>query len=144
MRIVVVAVGRLRDPHVAPLVDDYLGRIRRHVACDLVEVQGDGDKLLRSLERATAGANVVACEVEGKVHASPAFAKGIERLGSRGKGVVAFVIGGADGIPPSVSQAAAERWSLSALTFPHRLARLVLVEQVYRALTILRGEPYAH
>lgn len=144
MRIVVVAVGRLRDPHVAALVDDYVGRIRRHFACDLVEVQGDGDKLLRALERATAGANVVACEVFGTVHTSPAFAKGLERLGSRGKGIVAFVVGGADGIPPAVSQAAAERWSLSAMTFPHRLARLVLVEQIYRAVTILRGEPYAH
>ena len=54
------------------------------------------------------------------------------------------MIGGADGLPPRVSQGAADRWSLSPLTFPHRLARLVLIEQIYRSMTILRGEPYAH
>ena len=62
----------------------------------------------------------------------------------RGKGVVAFVVGGADGLPAAIVKAAHERWSLSALTFPHRIARLVLVEQLYRAMTILRNEPYDH
>ena len=59
-------------------------------------------------------------------------------------GTIAFLIGGADGLPPDVSRAAHARVSLSPLTFPHRLARLVLVEQIYLAMTILRGEPYAH
>ena len=75
---------------------------------------------------------------------SEAFAREVGRWGSQGKGVVAFLIGGADGLPPAVSRGAAARVSLSALTFPHRLARLVLVEQIYRAMTILRGEPYGH
>ena len=57
---------------------------------------------------------------------------------------MAFLIGGADGLPQETSSGAFDRWSLSALTFPHRLARLVLIEQIYRAMTILRGEPYAH
>jgi 23S rRNA (pseudouridine1915-N3)-methyltransferase len=68
----------------------------------------------------------------------------VGRATARHKGIVAFLIGGADGLPPDVSRAAHDRWSLSALTFPHRLARLVLVEQIYRAMTILRGEPYGH
>jgi 23S rRNA (pseudouridine1915-N3)-methyltransferase len=56
---------------------------------------------------------------------------------------VAFLIGGADGLPPPVLQAAEVRLSLSSMTLPHRLARIVLLEQLYRALSILRGEPYA-
>ena len=89
-------------------------------------------------------ATVVAMEVEGQALSSEVFARTLERWGARGKGTVAFLIGGADGLPPELSRAAHARISLSTLTFPHRLARLVLVEQIYRAMTILRGEPYAH
>jgi 23S rRNA (pseudouridine1915-N3)-methyltransferase len=56
---------------------------------------------------------------------------------------VVFLIGGADGLPPAIIEGADEKLSLSAMTLPHRLARLVLAEQLYRAVTILRGEPYA-
>jgi 23S rRNA (pseudouridine1915-N3)-methyltransferase len=145
VRIVVAAVGRVKDAPLRAALDGYLSRVRRYVACDEVEIpDAPSAKLEAAFVRATAGANVVALEVGGRAVDSPAFARGVERLGSRGKGVVAFLIGGADGIPEPVSRAAHERWSLSALTFPHRLARLVLVEQIYRAMTILRGEPYAH
>jgi 23S rRNA (pseudouridine1915-N3)-methyltransferase len=71
------------------------------------------------------------------------LAKRVERWSSRGKGIVAFVIGGADGIPADLLSRADARLSLSTLTLPHRLARVVLAEQLYRAMTILRGEPYA-
>ncbi len=67
----------------------------------------------------------------------------MERWTSRGKGSVAFVIGGAEGIPSELSKKADARLSLSRLTLPHRLARVVLLEQLYRSLSILRGEPYA-
>jgi len=145
MRLVVVAVGRIKDPSLRAVLDEYVGRVRRYVACDEIELKDDVPaKLEPALAKATSGATTIALEVGGRVLGSPAFAREIERLGSRGKGVVAFVIGGADGIPPAASRAAHDRWSLSALTFPHRLARLVLVEQLYRAMTILRGEPYAH
>ena len=145
MRVVLVAVGRVKDRDLRGAIDEYLTRVRRYVACDEIEVKDDTPaRVQQALSRATAGATVVALEVGGKPLDSPTFARTLERLGSRGKGVVAFLIGGADGIPPETSRAADERWSLSALTFPHRLARLVLAEQVYRAMTILRNEPYAH
>jgi 23S rRNA (pseudouridine1915-N3)-methyltransferase len=145
MRLVVVAVGRVKDPSLRAVVDDYLRRVRRYLACDEVELKDDAPaKLEAALTKATSGATTIALEIGGRAVGSTAFARELERLGSRGKGVVAFVIGGADGIPAAFSRAAHDRWSLSALTFPHRLARLVLVEQLYRAMTILRGEPYAH
>jgi len=87
---------------------------------------------------------VIAMEVGGRALTSEVFARELERNAARGKGIVAFLIGGADGLPAETSRAASDRWSMSALTFPHRLARLVLVEQLYRAMSILRGEPYAH
>ena len=145
MRVLVVAVGRVKDRDLRGAIDEYLKRVRRYVACDEIELKDDTPaRVQEAMTRATAGATVVALEVAGKSLDSPTFARTLERLGSRGKGVVAFVIGGADGIPPEISRAAHDRWSLSALTYPHRLARLVLVEQIYRAMTILRGEPYAH
>ncbi|HEY4106535.1 MAG TPA: 23S rRNA (pseudouridine(1915)-N(3))-methyltransferase RlmH, partial [Polyangiaceae bacterium] len=74
---------------------------------------------------------------------SSEFSVRLERWGSRGKGVVAFVIGGAEGIPRDLSARADLRLSLSSFTMPHRLARVVLLEQLYRAMTLQRGEPYA-
>jgi 23S rRNA (pseudouridine1915-N3)-methyltransferase len=145
MRIVVVAVGRVKDRPLRDALDAYLGRLRRYVPCDEIEIaDGPRDKLEPALAKATAGATVIALEVKGRALSSEAFARELERRASRGKGIVAFLIGGADGLPAAISRAADEQWSLSTLTFPHRLARLVLVEQLYRAMTILRGEPYGH
>lgn len=145
MRILVVAVGRVKDKPLRAAIDEYVGRVRRFVPCDEVELEdAPAPKLIEKFNQKTLGATTIAMEVLGRAIDSPTFARELERCGSRGKGTVAFLIGGADGIPPVISQAAHARWSLSGLTFPHRLARLVLVEQLYRAMTILRGEPYAH
>ena len=145
MRLVVVAVGRVKDRALRAVLDDYLSRLRRMVPCDEIELPaGPQPKLAAQLARATAGATVIALEAGGRGWKSAEFARELGRCASRDKGIVAFLIGGADGLPPDVSAQAHHRWSLSALTFPHRLARLVLVEQLYRAMTILRGEPYAH
>lgn len=144
MKLRVVAVGGLRHRAERELVDEYLGRVVHYCGCEHVEVKAAPPAALeKSLARATDGAAVVVLDVAGKVLSSEALARRLERLASRGKGVVAFVIGGAEGLPPAVVARADERWSLSALTFPHRLARVMLAEQLYRAMTILRGEPYA-
>ena len=97
-----------------------------------------------ALEKAVpADAVIVALEVWGKGLGSEEFARKLESWGSTGKGHVAFVIGGAEGIPTAISQRAQFHLSLSPMTLPHRLARVILFEQLYRAMTILRGEPYA-
>jgi len=139
VRIRVVAVGKLKERQLRAVADDYLRRVRRYVRCEECEVRD-----VRALRRAVAtGATVVALEVDGEMLRSETFARRVNEWGSRGKGEVVFLIGGADGLPREVSKAADVRLSLSTMTLPHRLARVLLLEQLYRAMTILRGEPYA-
>jgi 23S rRNA (pseudouridine1915-N3)-methyltransferase len=139
VKLVVVAVGKLRGAELRVVADDYFSRLRRYVSCEEREV-----KSAENLEGAIPeGALVVALEVDGEALSSPELAKRIEQWGRRGKGVVAFLIGAADGIPKALSARADVRISLSRMTLPHRLARVLLAEQLYRAMTILRGEPYA-
>jgi 23S rRNA (pseudouridine1915-N3)-methyltransferase len=139
MRLVVVAAGKLKEKEVRAIADDYLKRIRRYAKCDEIEVKSAKDLA----SAVPSGALVVAMEVEGDVVSSTELSKRVERWSSTGKGIVAFVIGGAEGIPKDLSRSATARLSLSKLTLPHRLARVLLLEQLYRSLSILRGEPYA-
>jgi 23S rRNA (pseudouridine1915-N3)-methyltransferase len=139
VKLAVVAVGKIRERDLRSVANDYLARIRRYVRLDEVEVANDA-ALARALPT---GATIVALDPAGDMLTSPAFAKRLEGWGRRGKGDVAFVIGGAEGIPEALVRSADARLSLSSLTLPHRLARVVLFEQIYRAFTILRGEPYA-
>src|SRR5688572_8724727 len=139
MRFFVVAAGRLKDKSLRAVADDYFARVRRYARCDEIEVKDD-----RALGKAIPEDSVVvALEVDGESVTSTELSQRIERWTSRGKGAVAFVIGAAEGIPAELSRAADARLSLSRLTLPHRLARVLLAEQLYRALSILRGEPYA-
>jgi 23S rRNA (pseudouridine1915-N3)-methyltransferase len=139
VHVTVCAVGRMRGPGWTALQDDYLQRIRHYARCDMVEYADDNELSRRWPNRDT----VVALDVEGQAFRSTQFAQMVQRWSLQGKGEVAFVIGGADGIPPQCLKRVQFRLSLSAMTLPHRLARIVLLEQLYRAFTILRGEPYA-
>lgn len=140
MKVVVLAVGKLRDRHVSALVDDYLTRARHHLPIEVVEVEDD-----QALARRwpTTG-ETIAMEPDGEAWTTEVFARQLERRMTHGTRALTFVIGGADGIPAALSARASVRLSLSALTLPHRLARLLLCEQIYRALAIIRGEPYHH
>ena len=143
MRVVVVAVGRVKEAGLREAIDEYLTRARRHVRVDETEL-ADGAGVAAAFAKAIPeGAHVIALEVGGRARSSEDFARHLERVGSRGKGVVALLIGGAEGLPGTVSAQADELLSLGAMTLPHRLARLVLAEQLYRATAIWRGEPYA-
>lgn len=145
MRIVVLAVGAMKEPAYRALADAYYARVRRHFPIDEIEVaDGPIDKLGPALDKHARDASIVALESRGKELDSPTFARTLERLGSRGRGEVVFVLGGKAGLSDAIVGRATELWSMSKFTFPHRLARLVLVEQLYRATAILRNEPYAH
>lgn len=87
---------------------------------------------------------MIALEVDGRTFSSEGFAGYFERCANEAAGTLCFLIGGADGLPPELSRKADMRLSLSTMTLPHRLARILLLEQIYRAFTILRGEPYSH
>lgn len=139
MKLFVVAVGKIREKSLRAVADDYLGRASHYARVSEVEVKSDAE-----LERAVPReATVVALDPGGDQVTSRELAARLERWGRRGKGDVAFVIGGAEGIPRAILDGAHAKLSLSLLTLPHRLARVVLFEQLYRAFTILRGEPYA-
>ncbi len=138
MKVIVAAVGKLKDRGLRDLVDDYLGRLRHYVPVEELELR-DG----AGFSKIHPDAIRIALEVDGKALSSVAFARKLEGWGSTGKGVVAFMIGGAEGLPSDVSAKSHAKLSLSTMTLPHRLARLLLAEQLYRAMTILRNEPYA-
>jgi len=146
VRIALVAVGKVKQPGLRQSLDDYLGRIRRYASVEELELKdAPARQLCERFERAIpARARTIALEVEGRMFDSPAFAQVLGDAELSGVHTLAFLIGGADGLPPEVSARANQRVSLSRLTLPHRLARLVLVEQLYRGFTIVRGEPYAH
>jgi 23S rRNA (pseudouridine1915-N3)-methyltransferase len=143
MKLRVVAVGGVKPAAARELCDEYFGRIKRYCAFEEKELKAAPDaKLLGAFRKASEGATLVALDERGDSMTSRQLAVRLERLAARGKGVVAFAIGGAEGLPRGLTQHADECWSLSRLTLPHRLARVVLAEQLYRALTIMRGEPY--
>lgn len=139
MKFILLCSGKQKPRSLRELSDDYLGRIRRMVRIEEREVEGDR-ALIKGIPD---GAHLVALEVHGKELSSEALARQIESWASTGKGDICFVIGGAEGLPKEVSARSHYQLSLSRFTLPHRLARLILLEQIYRALTILRGEPYA-
>jgi 23S rRNA (pseudouridine1915-N3)-methyltransferase len=143
VKIRIVAVGALKSQPLRELVGDYVGRLARYCAVEEIELK-EGPKLAAQLDRASQGYTLVALDVTGSPMTSRQLARRLEGLATRGKGQMAFFIGGADGLPRPLLERAEERWSLSKLTLPHRLARLILCEQLYRALTILRNEPYDH
>ena len=151
MRLIVAVVGKPRHEPIAAAIRDYEERARRYWPLDVVEVKdeparGSSPDVVRRREgeRLTAAigsARVIACEVGGRRMASPEFAEWVQGL-REAAADVAFVIGGAFGLADALAQRATARISFSSWTLPHELARLVLAEQLYRAGTIVRGEPY--
>jgi 23S rRNA (pseudouridine1915-N3)-methyltransferase len=152
VRVVIAAVGKPRDRHLAAAIDEYETRAARYWPLDVVEVREASGRGVspeeaksregtRLLERVPAGALVVACDERGDRLTSAEFAELVRGARDRAQSL-AFVVGGAFGLPEEVRSRAARRIQLAPFTLPHELARLVLAEQLYRAGTIVRGEPY--
>jgi 23S rRNA (pseudouridine1915-N3)-methyltransferase len=133
----VVAVGRVKDAALRAACDEYLGRLRRYTRVEEREVKDEA----RVLEAIPEGSRLVALSRAGEPWTSGQLAEWTARWEQDGRDVV-FAIGGADALPEPVLHQAERIWSLSPLTFPHELARVILYEQLYRAYTIRRGEPY--
>ena len=150
MDLVILAVGRLR-PALREVADDYLRRIRRYAGAREIEVREASraptvlaqreEEAVRLAARLPAGSRMVALAREGQGWSSAELARRVDewRVAAR---PVTFVIGGSHGLAASLLERAERRWSRGPLTLPHELARVVVLEQLYRAFTILRGEPY--
>lgn len=152
MRILLVAVGRPRDAALAAAIRGYETRVARYFRLETIAVKDapasreearareeESAALLRAVPQ---GFEIVALDPEGETWSSEDLARFIGDLGLHGRPGAAFVIGGPRGLSDPLLAGARRRWALSRLTLPHELARLVVAEQLYRAGTILRGEPY--
>lgn len=146
MKIAVIAVGKVKQAGMRAELDDYFGRIKRYAGFQEIELKdGSESEVSARFDKAIPlRAQRIALEVDGRALTSHGLAEFVGRAEQTAVPTLAFLIGGAYGLPKRVSQAAELRVSLSAMTLPHRLARLVLAEQLYRAFTILRNEPYSH
>jgi len=152
MRISILVVGRPRNAAIGEAIADYEDRATRYWPMDFVEVReessrGQPESLVREREgeriaaRLPSGAKLVVCDPGGEGMTSEEFSGFVQSFRERGESL-AFAIGGAFGLAESLVSRSVRRLSMAPWTLPHELARLVLAEQLYRAGTIQRGEPY--
>ena len=148
MRISILSIGRERDAHIAALCDEYIKRLKGEVGLVLLDERkaiGSGtqkEREARLLEtHLPKGAYIVALDERGQNLTSQAFADHLTEWGRDGRAIV-FLIGGADGLDTALRDKAHARIALGAMTWPHRLVRIMILEQIYRARMITAGHPY--
>ncbi|MED3561149.1 23S rRNA (pseudouridine(1915)-N(3))-methyltransferase RlmH [Bacillus xiapuensis] len=157
MNISIVTVGKLKEKYLKQGIEEYLKRLSAYAKVEIIEVadekapeelsesemlqvkQKEGERILAKI---SADAHVIALAINGKMQSSEELAETIDKLATYGKSKIAFVIGGSLGLSEEVIKRSNEQLSFSKMTFPHQLMRLILVEQIYRAYRINRGEPY--
>lgn len=141
-------IGKTKDKDWKALQNEYLRRLSHFVKCEVTEIKDsaahegpeiEGKRILASLNQRTFA---VLLDVKGEAISTPVLAAEIEKWQNRGLKEVSFIIGGADGVSSGVAQKADISLSLSFLTFTHEMARAILMEQLYRAYTIIKGFPY--
>ncbi|MBN8202124.1 MULTISPECIES: 23S rRNA (pseudouridine(1915)-N(3))-methyltransferase RlmH [Bacillaceae] len=157
MNISIITVGKLKEKYLKQGIDEYLKRLSAYAKLDIIEVpdekapeelsetemiqvkQKEGERILAKIHP---DAHVIALAIDGKMKSSEELADNLDKLATYGKSKIAFVIGGSLGLSQEVLQRADDKLSFSKMTFPHQLMKLILLEQVYRAFRINRGEPY--
>lgn len=157
MNIHIAAVGKLKEKYWVQGIEEYVKRLGPYAKVKMTEVadekapdrlsaaeekqvkEKEGDRLLSHIKP---DEYVIALALDGKTATSEQFAKQLEELGTYGRSHVCFVIGGSLGLSDAVLSRADQKLSLGKMTYPHQMVRLMLVEQVYRAFRIIRGEPY--
>ncbi len=155
MRITLLVVGKTTDAHIETLIQDYQKRLAHYIPFALQVIPelkntksltseqqkvAEGEQILRSI---TPNSDLILLDEHGKEYRSVEFADYMQKRMSSGRDVV-FVVGGPYGFSEAVYARANGKVSLSKMTFSHQMVRLFFVEQIYRAMTILRGEPYHH
>lgn len=154
MKITVVAVGKLKEKFWRDACAEYLKRLQAYAKVDVREIADvdpakaggveaarakEGEAILAAIP---AHAHAILLAIEGTERSSEGLSARLDQLALRGESEFAFVIGGSDGVSDTVRARADETLSFGPITLPHNLARVVLLEQVYRAFKISRGEPY--
>ncbi|ALX49583.1 23S rRNA (pseudouridine(1915)-N(3))-methyltransferase RlmH [Lentibacillus amyloliquefaciens] len=157
MNITIIAVGKLKEKYLKQGIEEYLKRLGPYAKVQIKEVadekapenmseaeiqnvkQKEGERILSQVNQDT---YVITLEIDGKMLTSEKFAAKLDELATYGKSKIAFVIGGSVGISDDVEKRSDLALSFSKLTFPHQMMRMILLEQVYRAFRIMRGEPY--
>lgn len=153
MRIAVIAVGKLKESYWRDACAEYLKRLRPYADVKVAEVADrdpsrlgearavaeEGEDVLKAIPD---GAHVVALDIGGTTIGSEGFSSHLSELGLSGRSSIAFIVGGSHGLSREVLARADERLSFGPMTLPHNLARVVLLEQLYRAFRIARNEPY--
>ncbi|WP_139892027.1 23S rRNA (pseudouridine(1915)-N(3))-methyltransferase RlmH [Bacillus sp. D386] len=157
MNISIITVGKLKEKYLKQGIGEYVKRLSVYAKIDIIEIPDEkapetlsememlqvkakeGERILAKISDDT---HVIALAIEGKMKSSEELAETIDKLATYGKSKIAFVIGGSLGLSKDVMKRANDTLSFSKMTFPHQLMRLILVEQVYRAFRINRGEPY--
>jgi 23S rRNA (pseudouridine1915-N3)-methyltransferase len=157
MNITVISVGKLKEKYLKEAIQEYSIRLTKYCRLDIIEVPDErapenmsaaeedivklkeGQIILKNIKDDT---YVIALAINGKQLSSEKFAELISGLGLRGKSNIVFVIGGSLGLSEEVLKRADYHLSFSAMTFPHQLMRVILLEQVYRGFRIIKGEPY--
>ena len=155
MKTILILVGKTTDKHFQASINDYVERIGHYMPFEIETIpelkntknlseeqqkQAEGELILKKLK---AGDEVVLLDEYGKEYRSIEFAQWLEQKRNSGRRLI-FIIGGPYGFSPAVYSRAFEQISLSKMTFSHQMIRLIFTEQVYRACTIIKGEPYHH
>ena len=143
----VIAVGKLKERFWKDACAEYLKRMQAYTSIDVQEVpdstpEREEGAILARFDKLPGHAHIILLDIRGKETSSTALAAKLETLAVQGASHVVFVIGGSDGVTPAVAARCNERMSFGPITLPHNLARVVLLEQIYRAHKIIRHEPY--
>ncbi|MEQ8907568.1 MAG: 23S rRNA (pseudouridine(1915)-N(3))-methyltransferase RlmH [Vicingaceae bacterium] len=155
MLIRILIIGETQSREIDKLLDDYMGRLKHYARVELkylkykskkknnpdYQTEKEGELILNEVQ---AGSHFVLLDEKGKSHSSMSFAKFMQKQLMSGKQELVFGIGGAYGFSKAVYQRADAKLALSQMTFTHQMVRLIFVEQLYRAFTILKGEKYHH
>ena len=143
MKIKIAWIGKTKEPAIAALTEEYLKRIARYVPVEGVAVRDEADLLAKfGGAKGVAKSTLVLMDSRGREFSSEQFAKFLGDYQDRNPLPLALAIGGADGFSDAARSAAQNVVSLGKMTLAHELARVVLLEQIYRAFTILKGHPY--
>lgn len=151
MKINIVCVGKIKEAYMQKAISDYATRLSKYVKLEIIEVAEDNSPQTEKritkegellLKRISTGSCIVALDLHGKMISSEKLAEYISAKTVSGCSEISFVIGGSDGISSAVTGRADLRLCLSPMTFTHQMSRLIIAEQLYRAMKIINGEQY--